>query len=161
LPEGKYASDRAIKVFAHEFFPAADDSNNVPSRLERALYRTNEFLFAESRARQIKFGTTLTAAHIWNGYVDFIHVGDTALWRIDFRAETVDVLTRADTLEREHLQRGESRFYASQYKNVLTQALGLSAHISPQVGRVQLHSQDVLVLSTDGFYASVSTSEVM
>jgi serine/threonine protein phosphatase PrpC len=161
LPEGRFASSEAARVFAREFYPAVDTPNNVPSRLERALDTANKVLFAQSQARKIRFGTTLTAAHFWNGFVNYIHVGDTALWRIDDSATSIERLTKDDTLEREYIGKGQPPILASQYRNVLTQAVGLTSHLTPQIGTVEIHQRELFILSSDGFIGCVDPNEIL
>lgn len=161
LAEGKFASSEAVRLFAREFYPAVDDAENVRSRLEHALSIANQVLFAQAHARQLTLGTTLTAAHIWDTTIDFIHVGDTALWRINTNTKSIDRLTNEHTVERDYIKRGMPSVIASQYRHELTQAVGLSKFISPQIGSLSVSSQDIFVLCSDGFGNCIDPDELL
>jgi len=161
LAEGRYASSQATEIFVNEFLDSDNPTESIQPKLRRSLSTTNRILFAESRARSVKFGTTFTAAHIDNATLNFIHIGDTALWLFSESERSFEVLTRQDTLESEYLNKGSPPILASQYRNVLTQAVGLEEVIVPQVGSAELKPQDLLILCSDGFFNCVDSSEII
>jgi serine/threonine protein phosphatase PrpC len=161
LTEGQYASRQATEVFARDFLEDRDPDTDVQLKLKRSLTAANRALFAESRARNVRFGTTFTALHIAETNMMFVHIGDTALWLFRRDENSFSVLTRQDTLERNHLEKGSPPILASQYRNILTQAVGVTEFITPQAGGVELKSFDLLVLCSDGFSGCVKPSEVL
>jgi protein phosphatase len=158
LAEGKHASSSAIDIFANYFSSVSGDHE---LRMREALEKANRTLFDDSRSRNIRSGTTFTAVYMPGDTVDFIHVGDSALWLLQPNIDSFTILTREDTVERDYLKRGQTVEFSSRYKNVLTQAVGLSRFISPQTGQVQFGTNDILLVCSDGLSGCVTPTEIL
>ena len=160
LARGDYASRNAIERFVAAF--RSSEIENFETVAIRALKIANQFLHEQSVHQKIKCGTTFTAAHISKlQHLHFLHVGDTALWRIRRDSGQIELLTTPHTVETEYLSRGRDRSTASQYRNVLTRALGLSILVNPQIGELRIEPTDLFVLCSDGFVDAVSPSDLV
>jgi serine/threonine protein phosphatase PrpC len=160
LPDGKHASESAVRLFVQKYISTLRD-NDFHVRAERALNDANRNLFEDSLARGMRSGTTLTAAHVIHGTISFIHIGDTAIWKMNPKENSAELLTREDTLARQYVLKGRSQEFASEYKNILTQAVGLARFIAPQFGRVEARAHDIFILCSDGFTDCVSPTEIL
>lgn len=158
LADGKYASSFAIEIFVNQFIRS---SGHPSIRLRDALDEAHRSLYDESRARNIRSGTTFTAAILSENIIDFIHVGDSALWHLQPADNLFTILTREDTVERDYLRQGQTIEYASRYKNVLTQAVGLTRYLSPQIGQITIELKERLVVCSDGLSGCVAPFELL
>lgn len=110
------------------------------------------------RERRLK-GMGATAALVWlraDGVIEVGHVGDCRVYR--WRAGELDLLTEDQTLlnDMASAQHMPPEMAASfQYRNVVTQALGLKREVSPQVRRERWCVGDVYVLCSDGVHEQV------
>lgn len=97
-------------------------------------------------------GTTLTGFwHVGNsGPFIVFHVGDSRLYR--YRDGELAVLTRDQTLYQQALEQGATGDFPP--RNLLLQAIGPTADVTPDVKVVVPHKGDLYLLCSDGLYGN-------
>jgi serine/threonine protein phosphatase PrpC len=133
------------------------------ARLAEAVLIANEAVLRESLRRDLQgMGTTLTAVSIRGRTASLAHVGDTRAWLVF--ASRGRQLTRDHTLVELLVESGQvARAEAEEHpdKHVLTQAIGPSAEVEPQVSSARIAPGGRLLLSTDGLHDVVPERELL
>lgn len=109
-----------------------------------------------------KMGTTLTVALIQNQSLTVGHVGDSRAYLI--RGDLIAQLTEDHTIAHLLVKAGKlsaAEAAASKYRNALSQALGASKKVCPDVVQFRLEPGDLLLLCTDGLTRHVSDEELV
>ena len=126
-----------------------------------AVQFANTELYAHNLAHGRKedgMGTTLTG--LWQCPITdalvFFHVGDSRLYRC--RSGALIQLTRDQTLYQQAVDMGAIENLPS--RNLLLQALGPSADVTPEIRVLQTERHDVLMLCSDGLHGSVPHGEI-
>lgn len=127
-----------------------------------AIDFANHSLYAQNTARDCPdgggMGTTLTG--FWRASAQaplvLFHVGDSRLYRQ--RDGQLEQLTRDQTMYQQALESGA--FENLPPRNLLLQAVGPSARVTPEVRSLVVHAGDVLMLCSDGLHGSVPHGEI-
>jgi PPM family protein phosphatase len=151
-PAGDVASQLAIDAVNDGLDPAAlDDGSRRPEALREAVTRAHEAIIraAEDDPSRAGMGTTLVVAHVDEGgeLVTLAHVGDSRAYLLrdgELRPLTYDHAS--------HGGFGHRR---------LTQALGASPRVDPEVSEVPVRPGDRLLLCTDGLTDELREEEIV
>lgn len=139
----------------------SDPAASAVRLLHAAVTYANASLYAQNRARGRPdgggMGATLTG--FWRpaclaaqgGPIVSFHVGDSRLYR--WRAGTLEQLTRDQTMYQQALEAGMLDHLPA--RNLLLQAVGPSASVTPEVRSHMAAQGDVLMLCSDGLHGSV------
>jgi protein phosphatase len=141
----------------------SDPAAGAVRLLHAAIAHTNAVLYAQNCARGRPdsggMGTTLTG--FWRpagstGPLVSFHVGDSRLYR--WRKGVLEQLTRDQTLYQQALEAGMvDRLPA---RNLLLQAVGPTAQVTPEVRSHRVKPGDVLMLCSDGLHGSVPHGDI-
>jgi len=130
--------------------------------LLHAVERANAVLYAENRARGhadgAGMGCTLTGVRLLpeiDALVAF-HVGDSRLYR--YRDGVLAQLTRDQTAYQAALESGAPGALPPQ--NLLLQAVGPAAVVTPEIALHEVQPQDLLLLCSDGLHGWVPHAEL-
>lgn len=151
-PAGDVASRLAIDAVNDGLDPEAlDDAARRPDALRDAVARAHEAVHraAEADPSRAGMGTTLVVAHIDEGgeVVTLAHVGDSRAYLLrdgELRPLTYDHVSDGGF--------GQRR---------LTQAVGASHRIDPEVAEVPVRAGDRLLLCTDGLTDELREEEIV
>ena len=135
----------------------SDPAAGAVRLLHAAIAHANASLYAQNcernRADGGGMGTTLTG--FWRPYpaspLVFFHVGDSRLYRL--RSGVLEQLTRDQTMYQQAIEAGMLDHLPA--RNLLLQAVGPSASITPEVRSHLALAGDVLMLCSDGLHGSV------
>lgn len=124
--------------------------------VHEAVDYANEQVYARNVSRALGegggMGTTLTG--FWqagnSGPLIVFHVGDSRLYR--YRAGELSVLTRDQTLYQQALEEGVTGGFPP--RNLLLQAIGPTADVTPDVKVFVPHKGDLYLLCSDGLYGN-------
>ncbi len=119
------------------------------------------FNAAQSRKECLGMGTTLVAALFYDDRVSVAHLGDSRLYR--FRDGKLDRLTRDHSLLQEQLDSGlvsKEEARASQYKNIVTRALGIEKQADVEIRSFDVLPEDVYLLCSDGLNDMLEDEEI-
>lgn len=106
-------------------------------------------------------GTTLTAALITGQTLTLGHVGDSRAYLV--RGELIARLTEDHTIAARLVKAGKmtpEEAAASKYRNALSQALGASEKINPDIASYPLEKGDWVILCTDGLTRYLEDDEL-
>jgi protein phosphatase len=130
--------------------------------LLHAVERANAVLYAENRARGhadgAGMGCTLTGIRILPGMDALVafHVGDSRLYR--YRDGALAQLTRDQTAYQLALESGAPGALPPQ--NLLLQAVGPAAVVTPEIALHEVQQHDLLLLCSDGLHGWVPHAEL-
>ncbi len=151
---GEVASDVAVKeayTFLLERIDQAGDERAVLNIMEEALYRAHRAVQARAASDDALYGmgTTLVELYIRGGNAFFCHAGDSRAYL--FR-NTLQRITRDHTFGDACAERGsrESEKVPRRMWHALTQAVGPRACPVPDTKAIELLSNDILLLCSDG-----------
>lgn len=162
-PGGANASTLAVQAILQHLNscnPVAD----AEAALKNAINNANRLLrqtIAE-HAELRGMGTTCVVAVVKGKVATVAHVGDSRLYqvrgsRVVFR--TADHSVVGEMVRRGELTEEDARRAAN--SNVITQALGISDTVDPEIDRLQLSVGDRLALCTDGIWGTMSEDQLV
>lgn len=94
-------------------------------------------------------GTTLCCVYVHHQHIVYAHVGDSRLY--SFRDGKLKRLTQDHSLCNKLSQENkDAQVDFSQYRHILTQAIGVQAHVAPDIAARRLIDGDVYFMCSDG-----------
>ncbi|MGH7964381.1 MAG: PP2C family protein-serine/threonine phosphatase, partial [Candidatus Binatia bacterium] len=175
---GEIASALAVDVLGSALRESPDWQPSFPdppfamsaggARLVAAVHQAHREVQARSEREPALAGMGTTLAALWldgDGpvVVAYIcHVGDSRVYRI--RAGAITQLTADHSLASQLLREGTlhpQELPTFRYRHVLTQALGVSPQLQPDLRGEALEVGDVFLLCTDGIYREVPEAEML
>jgi len=130
----------------------------VEKKLSDLLQETSDYVRDVGELEsQGGIGTTLTALLVYGNTGWVMHIGDSRCYihrnRMGWRQITHDDSLVQSLIESGILSGEEKRRFI--YRNVITQALGLTEDLEPHIYMLNLKKGDFLLLSSDGFHGFV------
>jgi len=121
--------------------------------LRQAIEQANASVHATSLrdARFAGMGTTLVAGVFYDNRLLLAHVGDSRCYR--WRAGQTTQLTRDHSLVQEQIDAGllaPEEAQASEYKNLVTRAIGVEAGVLVELQEYQVQTGDLFLFCSDG-----------
>jgi PPM family protein phosphatase len=160
LQHGRMASTMALDVFFESFLRNSRFSKQ--QALRRSMEEANLILQqAANRLRIARMGTTLTAVCLDGAHFHFIHAGDSRAYLI--REGGARCLTHDHSTAGEMVRLGilsPDKIRTHEHRSELTQGLGLSLFIQPEVLTADAQPGDRLLLCTDGVWAVVEDEQI-
>jgi serine/threonine protein phosphatase PrpC len=159
---GQFASQIAVETVQEHYSAGGNDPQQL---LLDAFQLANSRV--QERARENPslqgMGTTLTAVVVADSHLYFAHVGDSRVYLE--RDGKIRVLTHDHSLVSRLVESGVIRAEDADshpQRHVLTAAIGVAAAPEPDVpaDSVQLQSNDVLLMCTDGLWGQMAESEI-
>ncbi len=154
------AADTFAAAFCESFSTVVGEQRPTPFAVQRvfsgAVYRANLAVFERAVAEPSLsgMGTTLSAACISGNMLFIANIGDSRVYLI--RDGGARQLTRDDSLVQQLVDEGELSTGAardSEYKHLLTRALGLNPYVEFSFLHETLRSADRVLLCSDGLSA--------
>ncbi|HUY82613.1 MAG TPA: protein phosphatase 2C domain-containing protein [Acidobacteriaceae bacterium] len=163
LSAGEVASATAVQVLV-DGFARAEEQTSLASLLPRLIQYANsavrdEGLSPEWRSKGI--ATTVVACALRGDQAYIAHVGDSRCYLI--RDGHADSLTKDHTWVDEQVRQGlisEDEALTSESRHILTRTLGPERFVTADSTTVTIHPNDVLVLCSDGLYASLGAPKM-
>lgn len=165
LAKGELASATVIRAFEkwfhdelkHELYQL--DMRVIANKWELLLKELNLKIMEYGKQYRVNLGTTFTGMLIVGSAYFAVHIGDTRLYHID---RDIVQLTEDHTVVAQKIKRGEitpDQAESDLHRNVLTQCVGASNKIVPQVlfGNAD---QGVYMICSDGFRHKISEKEI-
>ena len=149
---GEVASEIAVRT-------ALETIRNAPLDrpefiLDEAVNEANLAVNKASDERQYaKMGTTIVIAGIINGHAYVANVGDSRLYRLNFRENSITQVTKDHSFVEEMVRQGRMVRGSEEYlrkKNIITRVLGFYSETYADLFDFPLASGDMLLLCTDG-----------
>lgn len=145
---GREAAEYAVRGLLADYY-ATPDTWPVTQALERVLQAINSWVqkHGSLRGELAGMASTLTAVVVRGRFYYFSHVGDTRLYLL--RGRHLTLLTTDHVWDRPEMQ------------HVLTRAIGLDSRLAIDHGMGELQEGDVLLLVSDGVWASLGEVDLM
>lgn len=146
---GEVASQVAIDTIEEYSF---DFEKEIIKQIESVIKEANENIFdySEEKNNYKDMGTTLTLALLKDKSLYFGHVGDSRLYIYDEQLKqiTTDHSLVNDLVENKTIKPDEAFDHPN--KNIITQALGVDKELEIQTGQIDIKTNDIVMLCTDG-----------
>jgi len=163
---GGVASALAIKTLERYFenLPASiTDTHSLKDLFTAAVTAANNAIQSEAKNQQLKgMGTTLTAALIGTSSALVANVGDSRTYHL--RKGTLTQVTQDHSVVAEQVRQGllpEDALSTHPRRNVLSRALGTNPEIAVDLFPLELESNDLLLLCSDGLYPMVTHQDLV
>ena len=160
---GEVASDLAVKealAYLQESI-GRDNENDVSKLLAEASFKANDAIKEKAKTdlNLMGMGTTLVQMIIKEGKAHICNVGDSRayLLREDLRQITKDHTVGDYLVEHGIMSREE---IPPQKWHTLTQAVGTSGDIVPELTQIELNEGDCLLLCSDGLTDMLNDAEI-
>lgn len=128
-----------------------------------SIEKANQVVYEKGRSdpELFEMGTTITAAVIQDNRLTVAHVGDSSLFR--FHQGQLSKITRDHTLAEKLRQEGlvkANDVAVSQYKHVLTRAVGVDPQVDIDLIQMEVLGGDWILLCTDGLTDMITEKEI-
>lgn len=166
LEKGELASATVVRVFEEWF------DRQLPRKIirytwgglsadwERMIKEVNYRIMAYGKKNQVTLGTTVSAILIAEGEYMIAHVGDSRVYKIK---DSVEQLTQDHTFVAREVKRGnmtEEQAKRDTRRNVLTQCVGASGIVNPDILHGRVEAGSVYMICSDGFRHELKAEEV-
>lgn len=128
--------------------------------IEFIIRRISSLLENYGRQNNVTIGSTLTMLLLYNGHCVTANVGDSRIYALGGGARQ---LTRDHTLVQQEIDRGllqPSQAETDKRRNVLTQCLGETASLAPDIIEQDVPPGTVFLLCSDGFRHCLAPQEM-
>ena len=141
--------------------PAPDRPERpAPERLADAVAVANHAILASAATTPDAdgMGTTLLAVLFVPGQLHVAHVGDSRLYRL--RDGRLELMTTDQTVGELLAARGSARHGRPPFANVLTQAPGCEAQVTPETHTLETARDDLYLLCSDGLHGMLDKERI-
>lgn len=144
------AVEEAMRVLSARL---ADESASVRAAAEEAVAAANEAIHSRSQrnSRLSGMGTTFVSLLVRERRAWVVNIGDSRCYRL--RDRRLEQLTQDHSWVDEQVRMGlmtEAEANRSQFRNVITRALGTQGSVSPDIFEMQAEPGDLFLLCSDG-----------
>jgi len=159
---GDVASAIAVETLTSAYYAAS--ANTVEDSLRVAVTEANRRVLEEAAKRpaQNGMGSTCVCVALRGTHIGVANVGDSRAYLL--RGDRLVQLSQDHSWIAEQVRSGmmnEQDARNSQFRNVITQALGGLEQVSPSVRGQDLRAGDVLLLCSDGLTTMLEDREIM
>ncbi|TDO87816.1 protein phosphatase [Halanaerobium saccharolyticum] len=148
---GEVASQTAVNSASNFDF----DLSSPLESLGQLTYKINQEIINKSQhnSEYTGMGTTFAAALIQENKLYYVNLGDSRIYCYNSTEKKIRKISKDHSLVANLLQRGEiteEEAFNHPKKNIVTQALGLDTNLDLDRGKINISSDDYLLLCTDG-----------
>ena len=164
---GEVASKMAVDIIRNnlrQHLIKKNEKTNYTAHLISSLELANQAIFEASQNYQQNkgMGTTIVAVLSHDKTYTFGWVGDSRIYLV--RHNMIQQLTTDHSLVQEQVRKGlikpeQAEF--SEYKNILTRALGIAQNVEAEVLETPAFGNDYLILCSDGLTRGVSDAKML
>jgi len=161
---GGYAlGDKASSLALETFFDTFYDSDGIPTMQKIKVGIQNANLSVYQTAQKLgvgRMGTTLTAVNIKGHHLYIGHVGDTRAYLVRHGKATcvTNDHTRVGELVRMKMLTPE-KVRTHNQRSVLEKCLGFNLFVQPDVFKIGVQNDDILILCSDGIWSVIEDDE--
>ena len=119
------------------------------------------FTKANTEEKFSRMAATLVAVVLYENKIVVAHVGDSRIYRL--RNDRFEVLTKDHSLINEMVDNGAvspEDASTNPYQNVITRALGMNDKVDAEIQELDVITNDVYLMCSDGLYGMISDTEV-
>jgi len=161
---GEVASDLAVKeayTYLVNGVDKAEDEKEISKLLMGALFKAHDGIKEKAKTdlQMMGMGTTLVAMVLKDNKAHICHAGDSRAYHL---REEIRQITKDHTLGDYLVERKllEPDKVPLQNWHTLTQAVGLTEDIIPELNHIELKAGDMLLLCSDGLTDMLSDEEI-
>jgi len=162
---GEVASEMAVKV-AHAYIAQAvseeENKDSISKTLSKALFKAHDAIIEKAKTdiNLMGMGTTLVVLVIRDKKATICHVGDSRAYLLKDASEQI---TKDHTVGHYLVKQGimTEEQVPPQKWHTLTQALGASSDLLPELHHVDLKEGDTLLLCSDGLTDMLADEEIL
>jgi serine/threonine protein phosphatase PrpC len=156
----KYLRDESTTLIKQPLTGGSDQANWLLS----SIHLANRKIFdaARGRTEYAGMGTTLVAVLAMGDRVALAHVGDSRIYRV--RNDQIVQLSKDHSFIQQQLERGilsAGEAHDSQYRHLITRALGLKESVEVDLAAHDLLAGDLLLLCSDGLSDLLEDEEML
>ena len=164
---GEIASSTAVEKLANfvkeNDLESCETPEEIFSFFTEAIDLANESIYRQSlrNINQRGMATTIVMAYIYDGSGYITNIGDSRAYI--YRNGLLKRVTKDHTYVNELIEKGvitEGEAEHHRQKNVITKALGAERGAEPDFYKVDLQSNDILTLCSDGLYGEVGEEKM-
>lgn len=158
---GDVASALAVEVLTEAYYASA--SRSVEDALRDAIAAANTRIYEEAQARasQAGMGSTCVCVALRGSHIGVANVGDSRVYIL--RDGKLTQISQDHSWVAEQVRSGQlsqEEANASQFRNVLTQALGSAPQVEPSVRGQTIRQGDAILLCSDGLTTMLDDNEI-
>lgn len=158
---GSVASKTAVDTAKDVILKDISQHADVSAILSRALRTANMAVYNKAKTDPAlnKMGTTCVASVICHKKLYYAHLGDSRAYILQdgqLKQLTEDHSYVAEKLKTGEISDEDAR--KSKFRNIITKAVGIEPNVEPDVGSIDLHEGDIILLCTDGLTVPLSNS---
>lgn len=167
LARGELASAAVVRALSDWFdgelpqlLEGGYDFAVLRSGIEYEIYRVSRQLEEYSRRHSMRMGTTLTMALLYAGKCVTANVGDSRVYAL---TDTMRQLTEDHSLVQRDVRTGLLRpedAERDERRNILTQCVGVSMELAPDIRQWDMSPGAVYLLCSDGFRHELTPEEI-
>lgn len=156
----KYTRGESTTLVGQPLPGVSDRANWLLSSIRLA----NRMIFdaAQGGKEYAGMGTTLVAALSIGDRIALAHVGDSRIYRV--RDDQITQLSRDHSFVQQQLERGiisAEEAHDSQYRHLITRALGLKESVEADLAEHDVLAEDLLLLCSDGLSDLLEDEEML
>jgi protein phosphatase len=156
---GNMASSLALEIFFATFYDS--DGANQFQKIKTGIQNANLSVYQTAQKLSVgRMGTTITVANIYGKNLYIGHVGDTRAYLIRNNKATclTNDHTRVGELVRMKLL-SPDKVRTHNQRSVLEKCLGFNLFVQPDVFKVPVQNNDVILLCSDGVWSVIEDEE--
>lgn len=157
---GDIASQMAVLMLGRILESTEATEENLRSGFEQV----NDLIFQEQKKDALLSGMGTTLTVIWEKKDQLLlgHIGDSRAYRM--RGGQIDQLSEDHSMVAEMVKKGlltEEQAMVHPYRNVITQAVGTSETLQPDIKTLDVQKGDKYIICSDGLYEYVTKKEML
>jgi len=166
---GDVASNMALEIIQDNLYmqlPKLDQPDSGRQRIALLLSiiaKTNAHIYqaAQTNTDKTGMGSTLALTLFHRDKIIIAHIGDSRVYRL--RNHRLKALTHDHSLVNQLIAQGtmtKDEAKTSQYRNVITRALGHKEKAEPEIRMLNIMPKDIYLLCSDGLYDMMSERDI-
>jgi protein phosphatase len=161
---GEVASKMASEIISRNMRQYIENKSNLTKNLSGSIELANEAIYEASRKYTQNQGMGTTVAALLEKEDSHIigWVGDSRIYLV--RHNTIQQISSDHSLVQEQVNKGlisQEDAKKSEYKNVLTRALGTNSTVQVDVAEIPAFDNDYLILCSDGLTGVVGEDQIL
>lgn len=156
---GAIASTFALTAFCDAFY--AGEGNGISQKLKAGVHYANIGVYQEAQRMQAgRMGTTLTAVLIQGTMLHGVHIGDSRAYLLRGGRSTclTNDHTRVGELVRMKILTAD-KVRTHNQRSILNRSIGLDLFVQPDIIRVSVQEDDIVLLCSDGVWSVIEDAE--
>lgn len=156
---GEVASQTIVQSLAN-LAQSGRENNSVPN-ITSILEDVNQQLFSQNSANERIAGSTVALVQTINNHCTCLWAGDSRIYL--YREGELQQISSDHSYVQELINQGKisiDEAVTHKHRNVITRAIGVHEELSFDVKQLELQSNDILLICSDGLYNEIANNEI-